>query len=474
MGITMKQKKPRVCAYCRVSTEHEEQQTSIEAQVSYYTEYIKENDKWEFAGVYEEKGISGTNAKNRPEFNRMIKNCIDGKIDMIITKSISRFMRNTLECIKYIRLLKEKGVSVYFEKENLDTKDSKGEFIITLLGGIAQEESRTLSLNTKWGIIHRFQQGIIKVNHNRFLGYTKNRFGELVVIPEEAKIVERIFTEYLEGKGSKKIADGLTADNILTPAGCSKWYPSTIIKILGNEKYIGNALLQKTITLDFLTKKRIKNTGQERQYYVENNHEPIITKEVYIKVQQEKLNRRSTMGLKKKDQGVYKSEYALSGKIKCSQCGKTYHRCHWTIKKERIIVWRCGNRQHNGPKACQAPTIYEKDLLEAIDIVFKTLIRKKEQFIKEMEDTLTKEKELTDLSQKEKEVYNLKDLEWDNKKQRLKEMKEIFETSKQELTEYNDLYCRRLIEKILVISEKEIQIEFKSGIVMNGSITTKN
>ena len=249
--------KLRVAAYCRVSTDSEEQATSYEAQIEHYTNYIKSNPEWELAGIFADEGITGTNTKKREEFNRMIEECMQGKIDMIITKSISRFARNTLDCLKYIRQLKEKNIPVYFEKENINTLDSKGEILLTIMASLAQQESQSLSQNVKLGIQYRYQQGKIHINHNRFLGYTKDKDGNLVIVPEEAEIVKRIYREYLEGSSMLQIARGLEADGILTGAGNPRWHTSTINKILRNEKYIGDALLQKTYTVDFLSKKRV-------------------------------------------------------------------------------------------------------------------------------------------------------------------------------------------------------------------------
>lgn len=213
LGVTAK---PRVCAYCRVSTNNEDQISSYEAQVEHYTAYIKNNPAWEYSGIYADEGISGTNTKKRVEFNRMIEDCMAGKIDMVITKSISRFARNTLDTLQYVRQLKEKNIAIFFEKENVNTLDSKGEFLITLLGSLAQEESNSLSQATRMGIVFRFQEGKVKVNHNKFLGYTKDENSELVIVPEQAEVVRRIYKEFLEGKSTLKISRGLEADGVLT------------------------------------------------------------------------------------------------------------------------------------------------------------------------------------------------------------------------------------------------------------------
>ena len=284
--------KLRVAAYCRVSTDTEEQATSYETQIDHYTAYINGHPDWTLAGVFADDGISGTNTKKRDEFNRMIDACMAGNIDMIVTKSISRFARNTLDCLKYIRQLKEKNIPVYFEKENINTMDSKGEVLLTIMASLAQQESQSLSQNVKLGLQYRYQQGEIQVNCTRFLGYAKDENKHLVVVPEEAKIVRRIYREYLEGASMLKIARGLEADGILNGAGNAHWHTSNISQILRNEKYIGDALLQKTYTTDFLTKTRVKNQGIVPQYYVENSHEAIIPREIFMQAQEELVRRR--------------------------------------------------------------------------------------------------------------------------------------------------------------------------------------
>ena len=338
VGNTAKEEerpKLRVAAYCRVSTDSDEQATSYEAQVEHYTEFIKKNPEWEFAGIFADDGISGTNTKKREDFNRMIEECMNGSIDMIITKSISRFARNTLDCLKFIRQLKEKNIPVYFEKENINTMDAKGEVLITIMASLAQQESQSLSQNVKLGIQYRYQQGHVQVNHNRFLGYTKDENGQLIIEEEEAKVVKRIYREYLEGASLQEIGKGLEADGILTGAGKKKWRPETVQKILRNEKYIGDALLQKTYTVDFLNKKRVKNTGIMPQYYVEGSHEPIIPRDIYMRVQEEMLRRANLHSGQERKKRVYSSKYALSSIVYCSKCGEIYRRIQWNAHGKR-------------------------------------------------------------------------------------------------------------------------------------------
>ena len=288
----------------------------------------------------------------------MIDECMAGNIDMIITKSISRFARNTLDCLKYIRQLKDKNIPVFFEKENINTMDSKGEVLLTIMASLAQQESESLSKNVKLGLQFRYQNGGgVQVNHNRFMGYTKDEKGHLVIDPKEAKIIKRIYLEYLQGASLKQIGEGIEKDGILTAAKKPKWRPETIKKILKNEKYIGDALLQKTYTVDVLTKKRVKNDGLMPQYYVENDHEAIIPRVLYMQVQEEMLRRANLHIGEKRKKRVYSSKYALSSIVYCPKCGDIYRRVAWNNRGKTSVVWRCVSRVEHGPSYCDAPTI---------------------------------------------------------------------------------------------------------------------
>lgn len=369
VGNTIKaQEKPklRVAAYCRVSTDSDEQATSYEAQVEHYTQFIQKNSEWELAGIFADDGISGTNTKKRGEFNRMIEECMAGNIDMLITKSISRFARNTLDCLKFIRELKEKNIQVFFEKENINTMDSKGEVLLTIMASLAQQESQSLSQNVKLGLQYRYQNGEVQVNHNRFLGYTKDEDGNLVIDPVEAEVVKRIYYEYLEGASLAQIGKSLEGDGILTAAGKARWRPETLKKILQNEKYIGDALLQKTYTVDFLTKKRVKNNGIVPQYYVENSHEAIIPRDLYMQVQEEMVRRANLHSGANRKKRVYSSKYALSSIVYCPKCGDIYRRIAWNNRGKHSMVWRCVSRVEHGPGCCDAPTVQETELQEAV------------------------------------------------------------------------------------------------------------
>ena len=338
--VTAEEKpKLRVAAYCRVSTDSDEQASSYEVQVEHYTQFIQKNPEWELAGIFADDGISGCNTKKRSEFIRMIEEYMAGRIDMIITKSISRFARNTLDCLKYIRELKEKNIPVFFEKENINTMDSKGEVLLTIMASLAQQESQSLSQNIKLGLQYRYQNGEVQVNHNRFLRYTKDEDGYLIIEPTEAEVVKRIYREYLEGSSLLQIGRGLEADGILTAAGKVKWRPVTLRKILQNEKYIGNALLQKTYTVDFLNKKR---------------------------VQEEMVRRANLHSGEKRKKRVYSSKYALSSIVYCPKCGDIYRRIAWNNRGKHSIVWRCCTRVEHGPSTCDAPTIQESELQAAV------------------------------------------------------------------------------------------------------------
>lgn len=382
--------KLRVAAYCRVSTDSDEQATSYEAQVEHYTEYIKRNPDWEFAGIYADDGISGTNTKNREEFNRLIKDCETGSIDMVITKSISRFARNTLDCLKYIRRLKEKNIPVFFEKESINTMDAKGEVLITIMASLAQQESQSLSQNVKLGLQFRYQNGQVQINHNRFLGYTKDENGNLVIDPEQAEVVKRIYREYLNGYSMDKIASGLEADGILTGAGKKKWWTSTINKILRNEKYMGDALLQKTYTTDFLNKTRVKNNGIVPQYYVEDDHEAIIPKEIFMMVQEELARRKVVKTSANGKKRSYSSNHCLSQKIICGECDEMYRRIHWYSHGRKTVVWRCISRLESTGVECHARTVNETVLENVVVQAINKLLGDKSTYQTQLQQNIAK------------------------------------------------------------------------------------
>ena len=370
-NVKLSEKKMKVAAYCRVSTELEEQDSSYEAQVEYYTSKISENENWKNAGIYADDGKSGTNTKKRADFNAMIQDALAGKIDMILTKSVSRFARNTVDSLVTIRKLKEKNVAVVFEKEGINTLEGTGEILITILSSLAQEESRNISENIRWGVVRKFEKGKVIVNCTKFMGYTKNEDGDLVIVPEEAEIVKLIFRLYLEGYSTGKIAKHLEEQGIKTATGQDKWHSTVIDKMLRNEKYMGDALLQKTYTVDFMTKKKVKNTGIVPQYYVEDDHEAIIPKELFYRVQEEMMRRASlckaAVTRKKNQKSRYSSTYALTGMLICGKCGQEYRRVTWARNGKKKVVWRCSNRLTNGVKKCgESETLEENALNRAV------------------------------------------------------------------------------------------------------------
>lgn len=342
---TGKQKK-RVCAYARVSTDQEDQINSYKAQIHEYTKYINDNPEWIFQGMYADEGLSGTSIKKRVQFLNMIDDARHGKIDLILTKSMSRFARNTVDSLTIIRELRNLGVEVFFEKENLYSSDSKVDFMLTIFSSIAQEESRNISENIKWGYRKRFKEGIVHINTNRFLGYDKDENGNIVINPQEAKTVKMIFNLYIAGYSTREIAEHLTQNNIVNGRGVVLWKPATITSILTNEKYSGDVILQKRVTVDYLSHKSVFNTGQAPQYHITNNHEAIIEKEVFMIVQNLKKERSTGP-----NNSRFAKRYLLSGIVYCGVCHRKMNRQHYNPHTPyNRIVMSCKN---TNTKRCQ-------------------------------------------------------------------------------------------------------------------------
>ena len=522
-SVKLTEKRLRVAAYCRVSTELEEQESSYEAQVEYYTKKIEENASWKNAGIYADDGKSATNTKKRDDFNAMIRDALDGKIDMILTKSVSRFARNTVDSLLTIRKLKEKNVAVVFEKEGVNTLDGTGEILITILSSLAQEESRNISENTRWGVVRRFENGKMIVNHNKFMGYTKNENGELVIVPEEAEIVRLVFRLYLEGNSARKIGQYLEEHGIKTVTGLDKWHDTVIMKMLRNEKYMGDALLQKTYTVDFMTKKKVINNGIVPQYYVEDDHEPIIPKELFYQVQEEILRRasmcKSAVTRKKNQKSKFSSTYALTGILLCGECGQEYRRVTWARNGKKKIVWRCSNRLTNGVKNCKdSATLEEGALNRAVMEAIHKIARNEGDFVgalrqnvirvigsygqeqkpdeyddrirvkqEEMvalieenarEGTYSEEfdaryraiaEEINALKEEQAEARRKRKLAEDYE-QRVKDMDAFMESTTCQIPEFDNDLVRRLIDNIKVLSAEKLLIQFKSGILMEQEI----
>ena len=363
--------KKRVAAYCRVSTDSEEQLNSYEAQKSYYTQKIEDSPDWEMAGIYADEGISGTSMKKRTEFKKMITACKRGRIDLIITKSLSRFARNTVDCLETVRLLKANGIGVYFEKENINTLTESSEFLITLFSGFAQAESESLSKNVAWGWRKSAEAGNVYFQYKRMLGYRKGTDGQPEIVPEEAKIIRRIYRRYLAGCSLGQIKQELEQDNIPTAQKVERWSSAVIHNILTNEKYMGDALLQKTYITDCISKKVKKNMGERPMYYVENNHPAIIPRETFDQVQKEMTRRSSKRKVLQKsgktELGKYSGKYALTELLVCGECGSPYKRVTWARNGKKRIVWRCVSRLEFGTKYCHnSPTLDESRLHNAI------------------------------------------------------------------------------------------------------------
>lgn len=490
-------KKLRVAAYARVSTDNEEQEGSYAIQVDYYDSLIKGNPDWEFAGVYADDGISGTYTAKRGGFMQMIDDCRARKIDMILTKSISRFARNTVDCLNFTRELKELNIAVKFEKENINTLDASGEVLLTIMAALAQQESESLSANVRIGIKFRNEQGKVQINHNWFLGYTKDDDGKLVIEPAQAEIVRRIYREYLEGSSLRQIKESLEADGIKNGAGHLKWQESNIKQILTNEKYIGDALLQKTWTYNTLEKKRRKNKTDAPQYYVADNHEAIISKETFAAVQQEMIRRANLLGNGGRKR-VYSGRYVFTGLLFCGNCGDVFRRFVWDIHGRKQSVWRCVTRVEYGTDACFCRTMPE-DLLEGIIVKAINEAYSARQNSTELisccleeafnDDTIEKVAELdekvkalqveligykADSDEAHKlglEIIALREdrdkllAETALQKQRLKEIEEmakVFDGLSGPLQTYDESYVRQLISRIDIYDDK-VTITFKDG-----------
>lgn len=495
---SLRQKK--VGIYCRVSSNDMEQLSSLTNQFSALTRLVSTVDEWKLVDCYID--IASAKKKSpRTNFERMLDDCKNKKLDMVITKSISRFARNTLDCLQYIRQLKDKNISVYFEKENINITDAKGEVLLTIMAFLAHQESQSLSQNVKLGLQYRYQQGKVQVNHKRFMGYTKDEDGNLIIVSEEAEIIKRIYREYLEGQSLVGIGRALEKDGILTAAGKPRWRPESVKKILQNEKYIGDALLQKTVTVDFLTKKLVKNEGHLPQYYVENSHEAIIPKELFLQVQEE-IHRRSNIYTGEgKNKRIYSSKYALSAITFCGDCGDIYRRTYWNIHGRKEFVWRCVTRIEQGPEVCKNRTVKEDELYGAVMTAINKLLAGGNNMIKTPEENIhavigeTTEYQISDinnlLEEKQKELIKLankgqdydhladeidelrdkrqillvEDASLSGENERINELIEFIRKNKFRTLEYDDKLVRKIIQSVTVY-EDHFVIDFKSGFEM--------
>ncbi len=504
----------RVAAYCRVSTDREEQEHSFETQKAMYTEMIMMKPTWQMAGIYADEGITGTVAKKRPGFMKMIEDCRNGKIDMIVTKSVSRFSRNNLDCLMYVRELKQLGIPIIFEKEGINTIQVSSELLLTLFGALSQAESESISMNVKLGIRQSLKNGNVRFSYKTFLGYRKGADGQPEIVPEQADIVRRIYNDFLAGATYLEIAKQLTDENVPTMGGGNRWFSERIKSILKNEKYKGDALLQKTYITDPISKRVKKNNGELPMYYVENSHPAIIERRIFDRVQEEIARRAGKKKVKqtgtKTELGRYSGKYALTELLYCGECGTPYRRCTWSRDGKKKIVWRCVSRLDYGKKYCKnSPSVEESRLHNAIaaaitkkanseEINIGGIMNHIESFgsqrdtdgiIQRQRRIAEIEKVIDDLarlnsdeaqsgeldykfSELYAELYSMKDeleemqsdvsaLDGDM----LNEMREVVTGLKNHPVEYDDKVVRQLIDCIKVMSTDTIKICFKDGTV---------
>lgn len=364
------QRQLRVAAYCRVSTKEEDQTNSYEVQKEYYTDKIMSNPVWTMAGIFADKGITGTSVKKREDFMRMIRHCRQRKIDVVLTKSVSRFARNTVDCLYYARALKELGIAVIFEKENIHSLEEDSELRITLSGAFAQSESESISANVTWGKRRAMESGKATIQYKYLYGYRRGADDKPEIIPEEAEVVRWIYERYLAGASTRMLRDELHEQGVTYSEKSPRWTLPHIKSILRNEKYCGDVLMQKTFQQDVINRKVIKNTGQLPMYLIENHHEGIVSREKYNAVQAEMARRKAAKSPSKRAStglAAYTSRYALSDRLFCGECGTAYRRVVWTQHGEKRAVWRCSSRLDYGKKYCkESPTLDEAPLQQAV------------------------------------------------------------------------------------------------------------
>lgn len=483
--------KLRVAAYCRVSTSQEAQQNSYQAQRAYYLDIIKSNPNWILADIFADEGISGTSVYRRAEFQRMIRWCKRGKIDLILTKSISRFARNTEDCLHYVRMLKTLRIPVIFETERLDTSQMDSEFFLAMLGANSQAESEVTSSRVKWGVRAVFREGKVRYQYKRWMGYRKGADGKPEIIPEKARVIRQIYDAYLSGKSLQDIKRMLEDEGIVTKTGLTVWSMGAIQNILRNEKYAGDALLQKTYTIDPISGTRKKNEGELAQYLVKNCHPAIIPRETFVLVQDE-MTRRTTARTPEKlpeppqEKVIYSSKYTLSEVLICGACNSPYRRCTWKRNGKTRIVWRCQNRLSNGRKYCtNSPTIQESELHQALVAAINRMLHQKEYLLQPFEaaDIAARYQNLVEQQKQiDDTVINLiaqyaERQDWDgdiepfriliNKRRRFSPSRYPEQLPlPHRLETYDDGIARCVLEKVKIIDGEHLLVTFKGGIEM--------
>ena len=521
------QRRKRVAAYCRVSTNSDEQLTSYAAQKNYYTNYIMKNAEWTMAGIFADEGLSGTQALKRPEFLRMIRHCKQKKIDLILVKSISRFARNTVDCLSYTRALRALGIGVLFEEEHINSLDPDSEFLITMHGAIAQTESENTSSRVKWGMRQAMREGKASFRYETFYAYEKGDDGSPKVIPEEAEVVRRIYREYLAGGSLRQIVTGLETDHIPSPTE-KGWSINVIRNILTNEKYAGDVIRQKTFVADPISKRVVKNTGQLPMYLLKNHHEGIVDRATYTAVQAElaRRNAKRTPSTKTAPtgKGCYASKYALSERMICGECGSNYRRCVWSKRGKKRTVWRCVSRLDYGTKYCHdSPTLDESVIQKAILTALNAAMGRKEELVHHITNAMAQElisipgetMSLADIERRLEEINQethaivVKSSRRDDKyegfteqlkalvdesaalkerrafireqqqnntqaMQRIEHAKAVLEQASSEITEWDERVIRQLVESVKVVSSTKLEIQIRGGTVIRAGTVEIN
>ena len=508
-------KQLRVAAYCRVSTKEEEQASSYEAQCEYYTDKIMSNKEWTMAGIFADEGITGTSTKKRTEFLRMIRQCKQKKIDLILTKSIQRFARNTLDCINYTRILRQLGIGVLFEKENINSLPPDSEFMITMYGAMAQSESESISSNIRRGRQMHAKVGTLKIPCHWLYGYKKDADGKFCIVPEQAEVVREIYERYKDGASLRNLKDWLEGNQIKTVLGTDDWSISVIKGILTNEKYCGDVLLQKTFCTDVISKKIVKNVGQMAQYYMPDHHEAIVSREQYNAVKAE-MARRSALRSPSKEavtgRSCYTSKYALSDRLFCGECGTLYRRKTRNVKGNIYHEWRCISRLEYGKKYChESPTLREIPLQSAILAAINSAMSDKAALVDRIKNVVSLEllpvqgqtmsladieRRLTQLDEqfqqllaeaidaddkeacnaqfteilteqtalkKQKETILQSSTDADHVCTRMKQAEQAIENTAQTITEWNENAVRQIVERVTALSADEVLVRIKGG-----------
>ena len=508
-------KQLRVAAYCRVSTKEEEQASSYEAQCEYYTDKIMSNKEWTMAGIFADEGITGTSTKKRTEFLRMIRQCKQKKIDLILTKSIQRFARNTLDCINYTRILRQLGIGVLFEKENINSLPPDSEFMITMYGAMAQSESESISSNIRRGRQMHAKVGTLKIPCHWLYGYKKDADGKFCIVPEQAEVVREIYERYKDGASLRNLKDWLEGNQIKTVLGTADWSISVIKGILTNEKYCGDVLLQKTFCTDVISKKIVKNVGQMAQYYMPDHHEAIVSREQYNAVKAE-MARRSALRSPSKEavtgRSCYTSKYALSDRLFCGECGTLYRRKTRNVKGNIYHEWRCISRLEYGKKYChESPTLREIPLQNAILAAINSAMSNKAALVDRIKNVVSLEllpvqgqtmsladieRRLTQFDEqfqqllaeaidaddkeacnaqfaeilteqtalkKQKETILQSSTDADHVCTRMKQAEQAIENTAQTITEWNENAVRQIVERVTVLSADEVLVRIKGG-----------